>query len=118
MLIYVGKLTYSPYASDELITVVFRDNVQNGDKVVVILQWTKDGSGKAKANFSHHGTVSNMVMNRSGDKDLELFSADAEKESNYYWFRGTASGDDLTLTMLNKSGEEVAKNIQLKIFYF
>ncbi|KAJ5716545.1 hypothetical protein N7493_008456 [Penicillium malachiteum] len=118
MLIYVGKLTYSPYASDELITVVFRDNVQNGDKVVVMLQWTKDSGGKAKANFSNHGTVNNMVVNGSGDKQLEIFSAPAEKEANYYWFKGKVSGQNLTLTMSNKSGEEVAKDIQLKLFYF
>ncbi|KAJ5737678.1 uncharacterized protein N7483_002803 [Penicillium malachiteum] len=85
MLIYVGKVTYSPYASEELINVVFRDNVQNGDKVVVILQWTKDASGKAKAHFNHHGTVSNIVVNSSGEKELELLSAPSEKDISYYW---------------------------------
>lgn len=83
MLIYVGKLNYSPYASDELFTVVFRDNVQLGDRVSVIWQWTKDASGKTKANATAHGTVNKVSNNGSGDRELELFSD--QKDSTYYW---------------------------------
>ncbi|KAJ5794604.1 hypothetical protein N7457_001203 [Penicillium paradoxum] len=83
MLIYVGKLNYSPYASDELFTVVFRDNLQIGDRVSVILQWTKDASGKTKVNSTAHGTVNKVSINGSGEKEIELFFD--QKDTTYYW---------------------------------
>lgn len=83
MLIYVGKINYSPYAADELITVVFRDNVISGDRVSVVLQWSKDSSGKEKANFHNHGTVGKASLTGPMEKDIELFSN--EKDSTYYW---------------------------------
>ncbi|KAJ5676058.1 hypothetical protein N7462_008955 [Penicillium macrosclerotiorum] len=116
MLIYVGKLNYSPYASDEVLSIVFRDNVQNGDRVAVISQWSKDASGKEKANFTVHGTVSKVTLNNSGQKDIEILSD--EKSATYYWYKGKMTGDKMTLSMLNKSGEEVAKNIELQLFFF
>lgn len=133
MLIYVGKFSYSPYASNEIISVTFRDNLQVGDRVSVILEWTKDASGKEKANSSAHGTVNKVSLNGSGDRDIEMFFD--EKEDTYYWYlifvfiktwrlliqfsryKGKVSGDRLTLVMLNKSGEEVAKNIQLQLTF-
>jgi hypothetical protein len=83
MLVYVGKLNYSPYAADELITVVFRDNVMAGDKVAVILQWSKDSNGQAKANLSSHGTVGKVSTTGAMEKEFELLSN--EKDSTYYW---------------------------------
>lgn len=83
MLIYVGKLNYAPYASDEVITVVFRDNIQIGDRVSAIFQWTKDSSGRAKANSIAHGTVNKVSINGSGEKEIEFFFD--EKDSTYYW---------------------------------
>ncbi|KAJ5100262.1 hypothetical protein N7456_006314 [Penicillium angulare] len=116
MLIYVGKLNYSPYAADELITVVFRDNVQVGDRVAVILQWSKDAGGQSKANASAHGTVGSVsALSGPLNKKLELFSN--EKESTYYWYKGEMSGSKLTLAMWNKGGEEVAKNIELQLVF-
>lgn len=83
MLIYVGKINYSPYAADELVTVVFRDNILNGDRVSVILQWSKDSSGREKSNFDKHGTVGQVSHTGPMEKDIELFSN--EKASTYYW---------------------------------
>lgn len=83
MLIYVGKLNYSPYATDELFSVVFRDNIQTGDRVAVMLQWSKDSDGRVKSNFTTHGTVNKMSRNGSGEKEIELLSN--EKDSTYYW---------------------------------
>ncbi|KAJ5263660.1 hypothetical protein N7478_011265 [Penicillium angulare] len=116
MLVFVGKLNYSPYAADELITVVFRDNVQVGDKVAVILQWSQDASGQAKANASAHGTVGKLsAVSSPLNKKFELFSD--EKESTYYWYKGELSGTKLNLAMWNKKGEEVAKNIELQLIF-
>ncbi|PWY90985.1 hypothetical protein BO70DRAFT_358429 [Aspergillus heteromorphus CBS 117.55] len=116
MLIYVGKLNYSPYASDEIIAVVFRDNVQVGDRVSVILQWSKDGSGHVKANSSNDGTVNKVNASSTSERDIEFFNH--EKESTYYWYKGKISNTKLTLTMVNKSGQEVAKNIELHLSFF
>ncbi|KAJ5927758.1 hypothetical protein N7466_006714 [Penicillium verhagenii] len=116
MIIFVGKLNYSPYASDELFSVVFRDNVQLGDSVTVIHQWSKDASGKSKANSAHHGTVNKVTLVDTAEKDIEIFSD--EKDLTYYWYKGKVLGEKLTLSMFNKGGEEVAKNIQLQIAFF
>lgn len=83
MLIYVGKINYSPYASDELFSVVFRDNLLAGDRVMVIHQWTKDASGKNKANSAEHGTVSQVTSNGISERDIEFFAN--EKDRTYYW---------------------------------
>ncbi|PYH78946.1 hypothetical protein BO82DRAFT_356941 [Aspergillus uvarum CBS 121591] len=51
MFIYSGKFSYAaPYATNELFSVVFRDNVLTGDRVAVILQWSKDAGGQVKSN--------------------------------------------------------------------
>ncbi|RAH68924.1 uncharacterized protein BO66DRAFT_392736 [Aspergillus aculeatinus CBS 121060] len=84
MLIYSGKFSYSPYATNELFSVVFRDNVQTGDRVAVILQWSKDAGGQVKSNSNHHGTVSKVSTNGSGEKEIEIFQN--EKDSTYYWW--------------------------------
>jgi hypothetical protein len=83
MLIYVGNINYSPYASDEVFTVVFRDNIQTEDKVSVIFQWTKDSSGRQKANSIAHGTINKVSINGSGEKEIELFFN--QKDKTYYW---------------------------------
>ncbi|RAK71728.1 uncharacterized protein BO72DRAFT_391242 [Aspergillus fijiensis CBS 313.89] len=116
MLIYSGKFSYSPYATNELFSVVFRDNVQTGDRVAVILQWSKDAGGQVKSNSNHHGTVSKVSTNGSGEKEIEIFQN--EKDSTYYWYKGKVSGETMTLSMWNKGGEEVTKNIKLQLVFF
>lgn len=83
MLIYVGKINYSPYASDELFSVVFRDNIQNGDRVAVIHQWSKDSGGKNKANSAQHGTIGKVSHTSHTEKEIEILSD--EKDRTYYW---------------------------------
>lgn len=83
MLIFVGKLSYSPYASNELFSVVFRENVQPDDRVSVIHQWSKDAGGKEKANSYAEGTVNKVSPRSDGKKDVEVFFNDREK--TYYW---------------------------------
>ncbi|RAH48133.1 uncharacterized protein BO95DRAFT_512707 [Aspergillus brunneoviolaceus CBS 621.78] len=72
MLIYSGKFSYSPYATNELFSVVFRDNVQTGDR------------GQVKSSSNHHGTVSKVSTNGSGEKEIEI--SQNEKDSTYYWW--------------------------------
>ncbi|OJK05287.1 hypothetical protein ASPACDRAFT_1852231 [Aspergillus aculeatus ATCC 16872] len=136
MLIYSGKFSYSPYATNELFSVVFRDNVQTGDRVAVILQWSKDAGGQVKSNSNHHGTVSKVSTNGSGEKEIEIFQN--EKDSTYYWwgplvsnlesllmsyrfhfrYKGKVAGETMTLSMWNKGGEEVTKDIKLQLVFF
>ncbi|KAJ6111128.1 hypothetical protein N7486_003363 [Penicillium sp. IBT 16267x] len=116
MLIYVGKINYSPYASDELFSVVFRDNIQVGDRVAVIHQWSKENGGQAKANSAQHGTVSQVSHKDPSKKEIEFFAN--EKERTYYWFKGQVWGDKMTLSMWNKGGEEVTKKIELQVAFF
>ncbi|KAE8152774.1 hypothetical protein BDV25DRAFT_137581 [Aspergillus avenaceus] len=116
MIIFLGKLNYSPYASDEIFSVIFRDNIQPGDRVSVILQWSKDGSGRIKANSSNNGTISKVSHNGDGEKEIEFLYN--EKDTTYYWYKGRVSGHKLILSMWNKSGEEVAKDIQLNPVFF
>ncbi|PLB53835.1 hypothetical protein P170DRAFT_420640 [Aspergillus steynii IBT 23096] len=116
MLIYVGKLSYPPYASNELVTVIFRDNIQSGDLVSVIHQWSKDASGKEKANSHAHGTVNKVASGSEGKKEVEILYENRDK--TYYWYKGTVSGDTLTLSMWNKGGEKVADSIRLHLAFF
>ncbi|PYH97055.1 hypothetical protein BO71DRAFT_396498 [Aspergillus ellipticus CBS 707.79] len=115
MLIYLGKLNYSPYASDEIFAVIFRDNVQIGDRVSVLLQWSKNASGHVKANSDDFGTVNKVSGNVTGEREIEFFHN--EKDKTYYWYKGKVTGNKMTLSMYNKSGEEVAKNIELQLVF-
>ncbi|KAJ5734835.1 hypothetical protein N7533_013238 [Penicillium manginii] len=82
----------------------------------VVLQWSKDSDGKAKANFSNHGTVSKVSATGPMEKNIELFSD--EKDKTYYWYKGKVSGDKMTLAMFNRGGEEVTKKIELQLVFF
>ncbi|KAI2849092.1 hypothetical protein CBS147343_2609 [Aspergillus niger] len=116
MLIFLGKLNYPPYATNELFAVIFSNNMQQGEKVAVILQWTRDGAGQPKANSFAQGTVDKAVITSTGEKEIEFFYG--ERETTYYWYRGTQSGSNLTLSMFNKQGEEVVKKIELLATYY
>ncbi|KAL4986043.1 hypothetical protein BDW68DRAFT_179132 [Aspergillus falconensis] len=116
MLIYLGKLNYSPYAANEIFSVTFPENVKSGDRVVVIHQWTKDAAGVERKNSFAEGTINKAVDIRQGVKEIEFF--EKEKDKTYYWYKGTISGDTVTLIMMNKKGEECAKNIKLELAYF
>ncbi|GLA59085.1 uncharacterized protein BO88DRAFT_481732 [Aspergillus vadensis CBS 113365] len=116
MLIFLGKLTYPPYATNELFAVIFSNNMQQGEKVAVVHQWTKDAAGQAKANSFAQGTVDKAVITSTGEKEIEFFYG--ERETTYYWYKGTQSGSKLTLSMFNKSGEEVVKKIELLATYY
>ncbi|GKZ38195.1 hypothetical protein AbraIFM66950_010192 [Aspergillus brasiliensis] len=84
MLIFLGKLTYPPYATNELFAIIFSNNIQQGEKVVVVHQWTKDAAGQAKANSFAQGSVDKAVVKATGEKEIEIFYAD--REETYYWY--------------------------------
>lgn len=143
MLIFLGKLNYPPYATNELFAVIFSNNMQQGEKVAVILQWTRDGAGQPKANSFAQGTVDKAIITSTGEKEIEFFYGD--RETTYYWYfklpffwasclgfdecvtdvwgvccryKGTQSGSNLTLSMFNNKGEEVVKKIELLATYY
>ncbi|KAJ5648975.1 uncharacterized protein N7484_002698 [Penicillium longicatenatum] len=116
MFVYLGKITYEPYAKDELIAVILRDNLQPGDKVIVLHQWTKPDGGKPKANSASHGTIGRITVTGTAQKEIEFLAN--EKDETYYWFKGTMACDKMNLSMMNKAGEEVAKNIELDVAFF
>ncbi|PYI01281.1 hypothetical protein BO78DRAFT_464739 [Aspergillus sclerotiicarbonarius CBS 121057] len=116
MITWLGKLDYSPYSRDEIFSVVFANNMNLGEGVAVIHQWTKDASGKAKSNSFAQGTVSKSVILGPMEREIEILYN--ERETTYYWYKGKQSGGKLTLSMFNKHGEEVAKNIELLAVYY
>lgn len=117
--------------------------MQQGEKVAVILQWTRDGAGQPKANSFAQGTVDKAIITSTGEKEIEFFYGD--RETTYYWYfklpffwasclgfdecvtdvwgvccryKGTQSGSNLTLSMFNNKGEEVVKKIELLATYY
>ncbi|PWY96299.1 hypothetical protein BO94DRAFT_580161 [Aspergillus sclerotioniger CBS 115572] len=116
MIAYIGKLNYHPYSQDEIFSVIFDTNLLPGDGVAVIHQWTRDASGKSKSNSFAQGTVSKSVILSPGEKEVEFLYN--ERETYYYWYKGRQTGAKLILSMYNKGGEEVAKNIELVAVYY
>ncbi|RAK97879.1 uncharacterized protein BO80DRAFT_427750 [Aspergillus ibericus CBS 121593] len=116
MIGWIGKLNYPPYAQDEIFSVVFANNMNPGQGVAVIHQWTKDASGKSKSNSFAQGTVSKSVISGPMERELEILYN--ERETTYYWYKGKQSGGKLILSMFNKHGVEVAKNIELVAVYY
>ncbi|KAI2999689.1 hypothetical protein CBS147346_7528 [Aspergillus niger] len=121
MLIFLGKLNYPPYATNELFAVIFSNNMQQGEKVAVILQWTRDGAGQPKANSFAQGTVDKAVITSTGEKEIEFFYGD--RETTYYWyfklpfFWASCLGFDECVTDV-WGGEEVVKKIELLATYY
>lgn len=58
--------------------------MQQGEKVAVILQWTRDGAGQPKANSFAQGSVDKAVITSTGEKEIEFFYG--ERETTYYWY--------------------------------
>ncbi|KAF3221859.1 hypothetical protein TWF679_007074 [Orbilia oligospora] len=95
---FVGKITHdSGYATNELFTVLFPTTIRQGNKVSVVMQWTKTPAPDEveKENNAQIGTIT-RVINRSDDsKEVEV-----HRGEHYYW-----NEDEMSVVMFNRGSE-------------
>ncbi|KAI0073031.1 hypothetical protein K474DRAFT_1604048 [Panus rudis PR-1116 ss-1] len=93
--VYTGKLTWSEYADNEMITFVVPEGVADGAPVGLYHQWTTDADGNAKTAHKVTTTFSNVATDEDG-KVTGSFS------DGYYNYEATilgGGGQDATILM-------------------
>src|SRR5258708_29109174 len=113
MPIYVGKLNYANYASDENIIVDLPDGWVTHGRARVWSTWTKDASGVAKSLA--FGPALGAYVLRDVNDDATKFAIRDLDNKNYYYFHGIRHGDSVTLSLLNPKNEIVKADIPLKL---
>jgi len=109
--IYVGKLNYSTYASNENIIVDLPDGWVTGRRARVWSTWTEDASG-TKKSLAFGPNLAAYALQSVND---DTFVIRDFQKTNYYWFSGTRLGNSISLSMLNNEDVTVQSNILLKL---
>ncbi|KAF8156085.1 hypothetical protein B0H34DRAFT_520723 [Crassisporium funariophilum] len=105
--IFVGKLNYTPYASNENFFVVFPDGLSDTGRAYVLLTWTKNGSGieKYRSVSSFHPARQSLGLSLLGDNGFQM----KDPEDAWYWYKGVVKGrDSIQIDMYEPSGAKVA----------
>ena len=99
--VFTGKLNWSKYSQNEMVTLTVPGDVANGEPVVLSYQWTVDGSGVAKKNHIVKDTLKSVDSSSDG-------AVTAKFGDGYYKFKFTvpkSSGGDVVLHMGEPSGD-------------
>lgn len=104
--VYTGKLNYSPYAKDTIITFVVPDGKVEHHACLVYWQWGVNGAGEPNVNIKFTGQFRKPV----GDH-VEVRAYD----ENYYWFNWSLQHNEAQ--MVNKTGEECGSPFQLSLVF-
>jgi hypothetical protein len=112
MPVYTGKLTYSPYASNENIIFDIPDGWVIHGRARVWSTWTKDAKGNEKTlAFGNKPYVLRDV-----NDDATTFTIRDLDNKNNYWFTGTRQDDSISLSLLNRHDVTCHSNIPLKLY--
>ncbi|KAF8813133.1 hypothetical protein BYT27DRAFT_7181718 [Phlegmacium glaucopus] len=111
MAVYLGKLNYPPYASNENIIVDLPDGWVRHGRARVWSTWTKNASGTEKAMAFCPPLY---VLRDVGDGATTFKIHDLDSK-NYYWFTGTRTGDSITLSLISTGGVLCQSNITLAL---
>lgn len=104
--VYTGKLNYSPYAKDTIITFVIPDGKDEHHACLVYWQWGVNGAGEPNVNIKFTGQFRKPV----GDH-VEIRAYD----ENYYWFNWSLQHNEAQ--MMSKTGEECGPPFQLSLVF-
>ena len=81
MHIYSGKFTHiDGYATNELWTITFPNEIKAGDDAILMCQWTKMYAGEEKMNEVGRGKITKLETVTNGPTQIEIFKGD-----RYYW---------------------------------
>ncbi|KAI0852512.1 hypothetical protein F5Y00DRAFT_273118 [Daldinia vernicosa] len=108
MHIYVGKLDWYEYATDECITIVFPAGFALKDPACAYWQWSTSFTGVSKENCIQNGSIIGVT---STTKEYGV-----RFESSYYSFQGYVTADfkSLSLTMTDPDGKHAPVELSLQ----
>lgn len=105
---YTGKLDFSPYAHNSIITVVVPDSIRDNHTCLIYWQWEVDAAGVKNHNMHFHGQFKDLVNQEVQVKDRYTSSA-------YYWFIWHL--DTQILQMKNPANDKCGKPTKLTLLY-
>ncbi|KAK6977149.1 hypothetical protein R3P38DRAFT_2582129 [Favolaschia claudopus] len=95
MSLYVGKLNYSPYASNENFLLDLPDGWITHGRAHVFSTFTQDAGGVNQRPFD----LTTAYVLRAVNDDATSFVIRDLDNRKFYWFAGTREGDKVTLNM-------------------
>ncbi|KAI3616770.1 hypothetical protein WG66_004144 [Moniliophthora roreri] len=106
--VYTGKLEWSKYAKNEMVTLIIPAGVSNGAPVTIMHQWTVDSGGNKKANHDIRGTFRDVTTSPSGDVKGTL------EYPGYYTYEVTVlnGGQEATVRMSNPGGSTTTNSLK------
>lgn len=108
MYIYVGKLNWLEYATNECVTIVFPAGFALKDPVCAYWQWTVSAAGGSQVNVTREAFISSVTNTNSEYRVRFQFE--------WYAFEGTVSTDfnSLSFTMSNPQGDTAPVSLLLQ----
>ncbi|KAL0635412.1 hypothetical protein Q9L58_005620 [Maublancomyces gigas] len=105
--VYTGKLVYTPYAVDTIITFIVPEGTNEYHTCLVYWQWGVNGSGAKNVNIKFTG----QFQKNATANNVEIRAYDVD----YYWFKWDLVKNEVQ--MMDKTNAKCGPPFPLKMVF-